>query len=154
MKQYFIVAFILFGFYANAQNQHGTSLIEKQKRPKKETRAVMVELSGSNTYFSISGTTSLNDLKNIENSAKDFGIELTFVNEKFNRNQLEYVEMMIFNNNKWEVFTFGSEKLKMLPFILALHNTYSKNAVSKTLVIKNNKNNLTNFKKEEIIEII
>ncbi len=154
MKQYFIVAFILFGFYTNAQNQDGTSLIEKQKKTKKETRAVMVELSGSNTYFSISGTTSLNDLKNIENSAKDFGIELTFVNEKFNRNQLEYVEMMIFNNNKWETFTFGSEKLKMLPFILALHNTYSKNAVSKTLVIKNNKNNLTNFKKEEIIEII
>lgn len=68
---------------------------------------------------------------------------------------MEYVELTVLNNGKAETYTFGTENLKMLPFTLVLNNTYkSKDEKTKSIILRNNKNNRENFVKEQVIYLI
>lgn len=58
------------------------------KAEKPEQRIYVVrsaEFTGSNTgLMTVSGNSTLNDLKEIEKTAQDYGISISFVNQKIN----------------------------------------------------------------------
>jgi len=161
MKKLICCVIGLTGLFASAQETRtkvvkAESSTEDSFPEKKYTYAVMGYPSGSNSSYTISGNSSLVDLREIEKSASEnYGIDLVFTNEKFYKNNLEYLELSVLNNGKTETYTFGTDNLKMLPFTLVLNKTHkSKDEKTKSIILKNNKNNRENFVKEQVIDLI
>src|SRR5690606_2181273 len=105
MKKITLFVVLTICFTNNAQAQFILTK-ESDKKPKKQVVAVMNEFSSSSTKFTITRNTSTYDLNNIVKLAKNYGVELSFTNEKYHGNQLEYIELNYFSNNKWETLTF------------------------------------------------
>src|SRR5690606_37018284 len=117
------------------------TIYQNAEKPKKQIVTVLNEIAGLSTKFTITGNTSTHDLNNIVKLAKDYGVELSFTNEKYHRNQLEYVELNYFSNNKWETLTFGTDELKLLPIYFSLEKKYDKvNGDKSFLIIYKNRN--------------
>ena len=161
MKKLICCVIGLTGLFASAQETRtkvvmAESSTEDSFPEKKYPYAVMGYPSGSNISYTISGNSSLVDLREIEKSAsKNYGIDLVFSNEKFYKNNLEYLELSVLNNGKTETYTFGTDNLKMLPFTLVLNKTHkSKDEKTKSIILRNNKNNRENFVKEQVINLI
>lgn len=137
MKKIIYCTIGLIGFFATAQEK-------KVKLEKPEQRVYVVrsaEFTGSSTgLVTVSGNSTLNDLKEIEKAAEDHGISISFVNQKFNRNQLEYTELLYLNNGKWETLTFGTDDLKLLPFNISFSTDKKEGKETRKFCIKNNKN--------------
>lgn len=141
MKKVIFTAALLFSFLMNAQE---TEFSLADTKPK--AYAVRVELGGASTgNYTITGNTTLTDLREIEQTAKDYDIELLFTNEKFNGNKLEYVEVNYLNNKKWETLTFGTPELKLLPFSLAFSYKIENKEKLKKFTLSKNKNNRSDF---------
>lgn len=161
MKKLICCVIGLTGLFASAQETR-TKVVKVESSSKDSsiekpyTYAVMGYPSSSNISYTISGNSSLIDLREIEKTANEnYGIDLIFSNEKFYKNNLEYLELTVLNNGISETFTFGTENLKMLPFTLVLNNTYkSKDEKTKSIILRNNKNNRENFIKEQVIDLI
>ncbi|RRA95724.1 hypothetical protein [Paenimyroides viscosum] len=121
------------GLFANTQETR----VELEK-PKQTVYVVRsAEFTGSNTgLITVSGSSTLNDLKEIEKIAQDHGISISFVNQKFNRNQLEYTELLYQNNGKWETLTFGTDYLKLLPFSITFSTDKKEGKETKKFSIK------------------
>lgn len=161
MKKLICCVIGLTGLFANAQETR-TKVVKVESSSKDSsiekpyTYAVMGYPGSSNISYTISGNSSMIDLREIEKTANEnYGIDLIFSNEKFYKNNLEYLELTVLNNGISETFTFGTENLKMLPFTLVLNNTYkSKEEKTKSIILKNNKNNRENFIKEQVIDLI
>jgi len=150
MKKLICCVIGLTGLFANAQETKVT--LEK---PEQRIYAVEVKLIGSNTgLITVSGNSTLNDLKEIEKTAQDYGISISFVNQKFNRNQLEYTELLYQNNGKWETLTFGTDDLKLLPFSISFSNDKKEGKETRKFSIKNNKNNRSGTSSDNVYQII
>lgn len=161
MKKLICCIIGLTGLFASAQETRtkavkAESSTKDSYQGKTYTYAVIGYPSGSNIHYNISGNSSSIDLREIEKTASEnYGIDIAFSNEKFYKNNLEYVELTVLNNSKAETYTFGTENLKMLPFTLVLNNTYkSKDEKTKSIILRNNKNNRENFVKEQVIDLI
>lgn len=127
----------------------------KSEKPEQSVYAVEVKLIGSNTgLMTVSGNSTLNDLKKIEKTAQDYGISISFVNQKFNRNQLEYTELLYQNNGKWETLTFGTDDLKLLPFSISFSTDKKEGNETRKFSIKNNKNNRSGTSTDIVYQII
>ncbi|WCM43099.1 hypothetical protein MG290_05355 [Flavobacterium sp. CBA20B-1] len=143
----------LMGFFASAQESYAK--VEETEKKLPNNYAVTYELTGSSTgLIKVSGSSSLNDLKEIEQLAENHGIKISFVNEKFNQNRLEYIELMYLSNGKWETLTFGTDDLKLLPFGISFFQDKRQGKESKRFSIKNNKNNRAAFSENIDYEII
>lgn len=151
MKKLICCVIGLTGLFANAQETK-----VKLEKPEQNVYAVEVKLIGANTgLMTVSGNSTLNDLKEIEKIAKDYGISISFVNEKFNRNQLEYIELLYKNNEKWETLTFGTDDLRLLPFGISFSTDKKEGKESRKFTIRNNKNARSETASSEIVyEII
>ncbi len=151
-----IIGFV--GFYANAQE-----IIAKEVKTELEANnssnikrlVTMAYVSESNINYTISGNISTDELRKIEKTAlESYQIDLTFMNEKYHKNKLTYLEFSVINNGKPEIYTFGTEDLNMMPFTLVLNTVYkSKDENTKNIILRNNKNNRSNFVKEQVINI-
>ena len=141
----FISLFLTFTIYS----QETSSL--KQKKEKAVLKAVRVEIGSADTKFKISGTTTPIKLNEIIELAKTFGVSIKFTNEKYVRNQLEYIDLNYFSNNKWETLSFGTEDMKLLPVDFSLVQTYKQNVKNKSfLIIKKNANDQAHGAPREI----
>jgi len=150
MKKLICCVIGLTGLFANAQETKVT--LEK---PEQRIYAVEVKLIGSNTgLMTVSGNSTMNDLKEIEKTAQDHGISISFVNQKFNRNQLEYTELLYQNNGKWETLTFGTDDLKLLPFSISFSTDKKEGKETRKFSIKNNKNNRSGTSSDNVYQII
>lgn len=150
MKKLICCVIGLTGLFANAQETKVT--LEK---PEQRIYAVEVKLIGSNTgLMTVSGNSTMNDLKEIEKTAQDHGISISFVNQKFNRNQLEYTELLFQNNEKWETLTFGTDDLKLLPFSISFSTDKKEGKETRKFSIKNNKNNRSGTSSDNVYQII
>lgn len=150
MKKLICCVIGLTGLFANAQETKVT--LEK---PEQRIYAVEVKLIRSNTgLMTVSGNSTLNDLKEIEKTAQDYGISISFVNQKFNRNQLEYTELLFQNNEKWETLTFGTDDLKLLPFSISFSTNKKEGKETRKFSIKNNKNNRSGTSSDNVYQII
>lgn len=153
MKKTILIASILLTFVAKAQQQN-VFLVENHSEPKTQVvRSVILEGS-STSYITVSGSTSTEKLKEIEQIAKEHGIDIKFTNEKYNRNQLEYIELSYLTNQKWETITFGIADLKLLPFDVSFGYKLENNQKNKQFTLKNNKNNRQNPGEEINFQII
>ncbi len=151
MKKLICCVIGLTGLFASAQETR----VELEK-PKQTVYVVRsAEFTGSNTgLITVSGSSTLNDLKEIENIAQDHGISISFVNQKFNRNQLEYTELLYQNNGKWETLTFGTDYLKLLPFSITFSTDKKEGKETKKFSIKNNKNDRSKNSTDIVYQII
>lgn len=150
MKKIVLLFTLLGAFTFYGQNK--TDLKQKKQRPKKEMRAVMSEVTSASTKFNISGSTTPVNLDEIIKTAKDFGVEIKFSNEKYVRNQLEFIELNYFTNNKWETLNFGSDELKLLPVRFSLVKKYDKmNGDKSFLIIDKNANDKLHEAPREIV---
>ncbi|MEG0918152.1 MAG: hypothetical protein RSF68_14170 [Myroides sp.] len=150
MKKLICCVIGLTGLFANAQETKVT--LEK---PEQRIYAVEVKLIGSNTgLMTVSGNSTMNDLKEIEKTAQDHGISISFVNQKFNRNQLEYTELLFQNNGKWETLTFGTDDLRLLPFSISFSTDKKEGKETRKFSIKNNKNDRTGTSTDVVYQII
>lgn len=150
MKKLICCVIGLTGLFASAQETR-----VKSEKPEQSVYAVEVKLIGSNTgLMTVSGNSTLNDLKEIEKTAKDYGISISFVNQKFNRNQLEYTELLFQNNGKWETLTFGTDDLKLLPFSISFSTDKKEGKETRKFSIKNNKNNRSGTSTDYVYQII
>ena len=104
--------------------------------------------------MTVSGNSTMNDLKEIEKTAQDHGISISFVNQKFNRNQLEYTELLFQNNGKWEKLTFGTDVLRLLPFSISFSTDKKEGKETRKFSIKNNKNDRTGTSTDVVYQII
>lgn len=151
MKKLICCVIGLTGLFASAQET-------KAKLEKPEQKICVVrsaEFTGSSTgLITISGNSTLNDLKEIEKTAQDHGITISFVNEKFNRNQLEYIELLYKNNEKWETLTFGTTDLRLLPFSISFSTNKKEGKETRKFTIRNNKNERSETSREIVYEII
>lgn len=151
MKKFICCIIGLIGFLANAQEKKAT--LEKPKQTIYAIRSA--EFTGSSTgLITVSGSSTLNDLKNIEKTAKDHGINISFVNQKYNRNKLEYTELLYQNNEKWETLTFGSGDLKLLPFSITFTTDKKEGKETRKFSIKNNKNDRSKTSTDIVYQII
>lgn len=151
MKKLICCIIGLMGYFASAQ--------ETKVKPEKPKQTVYVarscESTGSNTgLITVSGNSTLNDLKRIEKTAQDHGISISFVNQKFNRNQLEYTELLFLNNQKWETLTFGTDDLKLLPFGISFSTDKKEGKETRKFSIKNNKNDRSITSTDTVYQII
>lgn len=139
------------GLFASAQETR----VELEK-PKQTIYVVRSgEFTGSNIgLITVSGSSTLNDLKEIEKIAQDHGISISFVNQKFNRNQLEYTELLYQNNGKWQTLTFGTDDLKLLPFSIIFSTDKKEGKETKKFSIKNNKNDRSKNSTDIVYQII
>ncbi|MBA5791847.1 hypothetical protein H1R17_11530 [Flavobacterium sp. xlx-214] len=152
MKKIFLLSIGLLSFYGNAQQKEFS--FENSSKPKTQVvRSVILEGS-STSYITVSGSTSTEKLKEIEQIAKEHGIDIKFTNEKYNRNQLEYIELSYLTNQKWETITFGTADLKLLPFDVSFGYKLENNQKNKQFTLKNNKNNRQNSAEEINFQII
>ncbi len=151
MKKLICCVIGLTGLFASAQETR----VELEK-PKQTVYVVRsAEFTGSNTgLITVSGSSALNDLKEIEKIAQDHGISISFVNQKFNRNQLEYTELLYQNNGKWETLTFGTDYLKLLPFSITFSTDKKEGKETKKFSIKNNKNDRSKNSTDIVYQII
>lgn len=150
MKKLICCVIGLTGLFASAQETR-----VKSEKPEQSVYAVEVKLIGSNTgLMTVSGNSTLNDLKEIEKTAQDYGISISFVNQKFNRNQLEYTELLFQNNGKWETLTFGTDDLKLLPFSISFSTDKKEGKETRKFSIKNNKNNRSGTSSDNVYQII
>ncbi len=151
MKKLICCVIGLTGLFASAQETR----VELEK-PKQTVYVVRsAEFTGSNTgLITVSGSSTLNDLKEIEKIAQDHGISISFVNQKFNRNQLEYTELLYQNNGKWETLTFGTDYLKLLPFSITFSTDKKEGKETKKFSIKNNKNDRSKNSTDIVYQII
>jgi len=150
MKKLICCVIGLTGVFVSAQETKVT--LEK---PEQRIYAVEVKLIGSNTgLMTVSGNSTMNDLKEIEKTAQDHGISISFVNQKFNRNQLEYTELLFQNNGKWETLTFGTDDLKLLPFSISFSTDKKEGKETRKFSIKNNKNNRSGTSSDNVYQII
>lgn len=150
MKKLICCVIGLTGLFANAQETKVT--LEK---PEQRIYAVEVKLIGSNTgLMTVSGNSTMNDLKEIEKTAQDHGISISFVNQKFNRNQLEYTELLYKNNGKWETLTFGTDDLRLLPFSISFSTDKKEGKETRKFSIKKNKNDRTGTSTDVVYQII
>jgi len=150
MKKLICCVIGLTGLFANAQETKVT--LEK---PEQRIYAVEVKLIGSNTgLMTVSRNSTMNDLKEIEKTAQDHGISISFVNQKFNRNQLEYTELLYQNNGKWETLTFGTDDLRLLPFSISFSTDKKEGKETRKFSIKKNKNDRTGTSTDVVYQII
>lgn len=151
MKKLICCGIGLTGLFASAQETKA-----KLEKPEQKIYAVRsAEFSGSSTgLITISGNSTLNDLKEIEKTAQDHGVTISFVNKKFNRNQLEYIELLYKNNGKWETLTFGGDDLKLLPFSISFSTNKKEGKETRKFTIRNNKNERSGTSREIVYEII
>lgn len=150
MKKLICCVIGLTGLFASAQETR-----VKSEKPEQSVYAVEVKLIGSNTgLMTVSGNSTLNDLKEIEKTAQDYGISISFVNQKFNRNQLEYTELLFQNNGKWEILTFGTDELKLLPFSISFSTDKKEGKETRKFSIKNNKNDRSGTSTDIVYQII
>lgn len=150
MKKLICCVIGLTGLLASAQETK-----VKLEKPKQSVYAVEVKLIGSNTgLMTVSGNSTLNDLKEIEKTAQDHGISISFVNQKFNRNELEYTELLYQNNGKWETLSFGTDDLKLLPFSISFSTDKKEGKETRKFSIKNNKNNRSGTSSDNVYQII
>ena len=150
MKKLICCVIGLTGLFASAQETR-----VKSKKPEQSVYAVEVKLIGSNTgLITVSGNSTMNDLKEIEKTAQDHGISISFVNQKFNRNQLEYTELLFQNNGKWETLTFGTDDLRLLPFSISFSTDKKEGKETRKFSIKNNKNDRTGTSTDVVYQII
>ena len=150
MKKLICCVIGLTGLFASAQETR-----VKSEKPEQSVYAVEVKLIGSNTgLMTVSGNSTLNDLKEIEKTAQDYGISISFVNQKFNRNQLEYTELLYQNNGKWETLTFGTDDLRLLPFSISFSTDKKEGNETRKFSIKNNKNNRSGTSTDIVYQII
>lgn len=149
MKKIFLLSIGLLSFYGNAQKSHD------KKDTKQKVVAVRSDIGEAYVNnINISGSSSLNRLREVEKVAKDFDIEIAFTNEKYDRNELVYVELSYLTNQKWETITFGTADLKLLPFDVSFGYKLENNQKSKRFTLKNNKNNRQNPTEEINFQII
>jgi len=149
MKKLICCVIGLTGLFASAQETR-----EKLEKPK-QRGYVEVKLIGYNTgLMTVSGSSTLNDLKEIEKTAQDYGISISFVNQKFNRNQLEYIELLYKNNEKWETLSFGTDDLKLLPFSITFSTDKKEGKETRKFSIKNNKNDRSKNSTDIVYQII
>ena len=148
MKKLICCVIGLTGLFASAQETR-----VKLEKPEQKVYVVRsVEFTGSSTgLITVSGNSTLNDLKEIEKTAQDHGIAISFVNEKFNRNQLEYIELLYKNNEKWETLTFGTDDLRLLPFGISFSTDKKEGKESRKFTIRNNKNDRSETASSEIV---
>ena len=150
MKKLICCVIGLTGLFASAQETR-----VKSEKPEQSVYAVEVKLIGSNTgLMTVSGNSTLNDLKEIEKTAQDYGISISFVNQKFNRNQLEYTELLFQNNGKWETLTFGTDDLRLLPFSISFSTDKKEGKETRKFSIKNNKNDRSGTSTDIVYQII
>ncbi|KAA5536015.1 hypothetical protein [Paenimyroides baculatum] len=150
MKKLICCVIGLTGLFASAQETR-----VKSEKPEQSVYAVEVKLIGSNTgLMTVSGNSTMNDLKEIEKTAQDHGISISFVNQKFNRNQLEYIELLFQNNGKWETLTFGTDDLRLLPFSISFSTDKKEGKETRKFSIKNNKNNRSGTSSDNVYQII
>lgn len=151
MKKLICCVIGLTGLFANAQETKVT--LEK---PEQRIYAVIsAEFTGSHTgLLTVSGNSTLNDLKEIEKIAQDHGISISFVNQKYNRNQLEYTELLYQNNGKWETLTFGTDDLRLLPFSISFSTDKKEGKETRKFSIKNNKNDRSGTSTDIVYQII
>ena len=150
MKKLICCVIGLTGLFASAQETR-----VKSEKPEQSVYAVEVKLIGSNTgLITVSGNSTMNDLKEIEKTAQDHGISISFVNQKFNRNQLEYTELLYQNNGKQETLTFGTDDLKLLPFSISFSTDKKEGKETRKFSIKNNKNNRSGTSSDNVYQII
>lgn len=150
MKKLICCIIGLTGFFASAQETR-----VKSEKPEQSVYVVEVKLIGSNTgLITVSGNSTMNDLKEIEKTAQDHGISISFVNQKFNRNQLEYTELLYQNNEKWETLTFGTDDLRLLPFSISFSTDKKEGKETRKFSIKNNKNNRSGTSTDIVYQII
>ena len=77
MKKLICCVIGLTGLFASAQETR-----VKSEKPEQSVYAVEVKLIGSNTgLMTVSGNSTMNDLKKIEKTAQDYGISISFVNQ-------------------------------------------------------------------------
>lgn len=154
MKKTILIASILFTFVAKAQQQN-VFLVENHSEPKTKAVLSVISLGGSTSAITVSGSSTIERLKEIEKLAKEYDIDIKFTNEKYNRNKLEYIELSYLTNQKWETLTFGTDDLRLLPFDLSFKYSVENDVkTNKILTLKNNKNNRKNPAEEIIIQII
>ncbi len=151
MKKLICCIIGLTGLFASAQETK-----VKLEKPEQTVYAVRsVEFTGSSTgLITVSGNSTFNDLKEIEKTAQDYGISISFVNQKFNRNQLEYTELLFLNNGKWEALTFGTEDLRLLPFGISFSTDKKEGKETRKFSIKNNKNDRSGTSSDIVYQII
>jgi len=150
MKKLICCVIGLTGLFASAQETR-----VKSEKPEQSVYAVEVKLISSNTgLMTVSGNSTLNNLKEIEKTAQDHGISISFVNQKFNKNQLEYTELLFQNNGKWETLTFGTDDLKLLPFSISFSTDKKEGKETRKFSIKNNKNNRSGTSSDNVYQII
>lgn len=88
MKKLICCVIGLTGLFASAQ-ETGTKAVKADKPEQRIYVVRSAEFTGSNTgLMTVSGNSTMNDLKEIEKTAQDYGISISFVNQKFNRNQI------------------------------------------------------------------
>ena len=151
MKKLICCVIGLTGLFANAQETKVT--LEK---PEQRIYAVRsIEFTGSHTgLITVSGNSTMNDLKEIEKIAQDHGISISFVNQKYSRNQLEYTELLYQNNGKWETLTFGTDDLRLLPFSISFSTDKKEGKETRKFSIKNNKNDRSGTSTDIVYQII
>jgi len=158
MKYIFIVGCMFANFSVFAQKTMAklaekaevtTNEFVKESKPQKML-AIAKFSSSSTGLITVSGVTTENKLREIEQTAKNFKMDIAFVNEKYERNQLVYCELLFKTNNETKVLTFGNDDLKMLPFSIMFINKYNEDLVEKKLIIKNDKNNKSNDTTDQV----
>jgi len=151
MKKLICCVIALTGLFASAQETR-----VKSEKPEQRVYAVRsIEFTGSHTgLITVSGSSTLNDLKEIEKIAQNHGINISFVNQKFNRNQLEYTELLYNNNGKWETLSFGTDDLKLLPFSITFSTDKKEGKETRKFSIKNNKNDRSKNSTDIVYQII
>ncbi|WKW47411.1 hypothetical protein P3875_04945 [Myroides sp. JBRI-B21084] len=153
MKKIVYLAFCVWGISLNAQNKNEFILQPENK----DTRVVyaVAAFEGTNSgMFTVSGKSSPYDLDLIVKSAKEnYGIDISFVNMKFNNNTLEYCELLFFTEGKSEILQFGTENLKLLPFSVKFSVKKEKESKKRFLTIKNDKNKRENYSNEVVYNI-